>query len=131
MSWVNWYLLAWNRTFEINGRSRRKEFGYFFLVTALLALVLLGVGVAFGPNEALTTARIRVSMGLYLAVVIVPKSTLTIRRLHDVEISGWLFLLGLVPFAGLVLDMFCLLTDSNPMPNKWGISPKFEDVVGP
>jgi len=75
MSWVNWYLLAWNRTFEINGRSRRKEFGYFFLVTALLALVLLGVGVAFGPNEALTTARIRVSMGLYLAVVIVPKST--------------------------------------------------------
>jgi uncharacterized membrane protein YhaH (DUF805 family) len=126
MSEVDWCLLAWRRAFDITGRSRRKEFAYFLLVAVLGALVLFSIGIALGSGEAETMTRINMSLGLYFVAITVPKSALTIRRLHDVEMSGWFFLLGLVPVAGLVLDAFCLLADSNPRPNKWGVSPKFE-----
>jgi uncharacterized membrane protein YhaH (DUF805 family) len=125
MSGADWYLLAWKRALDIRGRSRRKEYAYFFVVTALGGLALLGIGSLFGSDEAETITPTRVLLGLYFAGIIVPKTTLIVRRLHDVEMSGWLSLLSLVPYAGLVVDVFCLIADTNPRPNKWGVSPKF------
>ncbi len=128
MSGTDWYLHAWKRAFDIGGRSQRKEFAYFFVVTVVVGLALLGIGSAFGSDEAQTMTPTRVLMGLFFAAIIVPRFTLTIRRLHDIEITGWLALLGLVPYAGLVLDAFCLIADTNPRPNKWGVSPKFKEA---
>jgi uncharacterized membrane protein YhaH (DUF805 family) len=128
MSGADWYLLAWRRAFDIKGRSQRKEFAYYFLATVLVAIALLVLSSAFGSNETETATSMRVLLGLFLALVIVPKTTLTVRRLHDVEMNGWLALFSLVPYAGLVLDVFCLIADSNPRPNKWGISPKFSET---
>jgi len=125
MGGADWYLLAWKRAFDIRGRSRRKEFAYFFIVSVLVGLLLLGIGGEFGSDETQTIAPTHLLLGLYFAGIIVPKITLNVRRLHDVEMSGWLALLGLVPYAGLVLDVFCLIADSNPRPNRWGVSPKF------
>ena len=109
MGGADWYLLAWKRAFDIRGRSRRKEFAYFFIVSALVGLLLLGIGGEFGSDETQTIAPTHLLLGLYFAAIIVPKITLNVRRLHDVEMSGWLALLGLVPYAGLVLDVFCLI----------------------
>ena len=128
MSGTNWYLLAWKRALDIRGRSRRKEYAYFFVVTVLVGLALLGIGSTFGSDEAQTITPTRVLLGLYFAAIVIPRLTLTVRRLHDVEMSGWLALLSLVPYAGLVLDVFCLIADTNPRPNKWGVSPKFKDA---
>ena len=126
MSGIHWYLLAWKRAFDIRGRSIQKEFGYFFLPNALLFTLMAGVVTAFDNSEEMTSWSQR-AFCLCLATIIVPRSSLMIRRLHDIGITGWLFLLGLVPFAGLALDVFCLLADSNPRPNKWGVSPKFAE----
>lgn len=39
-----------------------------------------------------------------------PSLALTVRRLHDVNMSGWMVLLGLIPFfGGIVLLVFMLL----------------------
>jgi uncharacterized membrane protein YhaH (DUF805 family) len=97
-------------------------------VTALVGFSLFALASAFGSDETQTITPTRVLLGLYFAAIIIPRTTLTIRRLHDVEMSGWISLLGLVPYAGLVLDVFCLIADSNPRPNKWGVSPKFQDA---
>jgi uncharacterized membrane protein YhaH (DUF805 family) len=128
MSGADWYLHAWKKPFDISGRSQRKEYAYFFVVTVLIGCALLGAGSAFGSDEMQTMTPTRVLMGLFFAAIIVPRFTLTIRRLHDVGISGWLALLGLVPYAGLLIDVFCLIADTNPRPDKWGISPKFKDA---
>lgn len=128
MSGTDWYLHAWKRAFDIKGRSQRKEFVYFFVVTVLVGFALLGTGIVFGSDETQTMTPTRVLMGLFFAAIIIPRFTLTIRRLHDIEISGWLALLGLVPCAGLVIDVFCLIADTNPRPNKWGVSPKFKEA---
>jgi uncharacterized membrane protein YhaH (DUF805 family) len=128
MSGAEWYLLVWKRSFDIKGRSQRKEFAYFFIVNVIVGLALLFIGDAFASDEAQTITPTRLLMALYLAVIIVPRTSLMIRRLHDVELNGWIALLGLVPYAGLVLDVFCLVADTNPRPNKWGVSPKYQDA---
>ena len=128
MTGAGWYLLAWRRAFDIKGRSQRREYAHFFVASVLVGLALLGIGSVFGSDETQTMTPTRVLMGLYFAAIIVPRTSLMIRRLHDVEITGWLALLGLVPLAGLVLDVFCLAADTNPRPNKWGVSPKFKDA---
>jgi uncharacterized membrane protein YhaH (DUF805 family) len=128
MSRADWYLLAWKRAFEIRGRSQRKEFAHFFTVNVIVGLALLFIGDAFGSDETQTITPTRLLMGLYLAAIIVPRTSLMIRRLHDLEITGWIALLNLVPYAGLVLDVFCLIADTNPRPNKWGVSPKYTEA---
>ena len=126
MSGMHWYLLAWRRAFDIRSRSIQKEFGYFFLPHVLLFTLLAGVVTAFDNSEE-TQSWIRLAFYLCIATTIVPRTSLMIRRLHDIGITGWVSLLGLVPFAGLVLDVFCLMADSNPRPNRWGVSPKFAE----
>ena len=128
MSGADWYLLTWKRTFDISSRSQRKEYAYFFVVTAIVGFALLCLGTAFGADETQTITPTRVLIGLYFAAVMVPRTSLMIRRLHDLEITGWLALLGFVPCAGLALDVFCLAADTNPRPNKWGVSPKYQDA---
>jgi uncharacterized membrane protein YhaH (DUF805 family) len=128
MSGADWYLLAWKRAFDISSRSQRKEYAYFFAVSVLVGVALLGIGSAIGSDEAETITPTGVLMGIYFAAILVPRTSLMIRRLHDIEMTGWLALLGLVPFAGLVLDVFCLVADTNPRPNKWGVSPKYQEA---
>ncbi|MDV0445589.1 hypothetical protein MmiAt1_11740 [Methanimicrococcus sp. At1] len=56
----------------------------------------------------------------------------TIRRLHDVDVTGWLWPLklltisiGIIPIPiGLLLDVVLCLWDGTPGPNKYGEDPK-------
>jgi len=48
----------------------------------------------------------------------------TIRRLHDSGLSGWLMLINLIPFVGGFIVLVLLLRDSTPGSNEYGPSPK-------
>ena len=105
--------------------TTEKTFAYFFIVNILAGFALVGIGNAFGSDETQTIIPgARTDRSTYFAAIIVPRTSLMIRRLHDIELTGWLAVLGLVPLAGLVLDVFCLIADTNPRPNKWGVEPQ-------
>lgn len=56
-----------------------------------------------------------------------------IRRLHDVDASGWWGLLVLIPLANLFLFLYLLLKAGTPGPNRFGPqreTPGWEKVVG-
>jgi uncharacterized membrane protein YhaH (DUF805 family) len=52
---------------------------------------------------------------IYLALV---GLSLTIRRLHDSNKTGWWVLISLVPFGGIVILVFTLL-EPTPGPNRY------------
>jgi uncharacterized membrane protein YhaH (DUF805 family) len=52
MGVIGWYFLAWTRIFDISGRSRRKEFAYFFLSSVLIAFLLFVIGSLLSSDEA-------------------------------------------------------------------------------
>jgi hypothetical protein len=64
----------------------------------------------------------------------VPNLALTVRRLHDAGYSGWLVLLGLVPYlGGLILLIFAVLPSSptgvkyDPVP----VAPRYDNPYQP
>jgi uncharacterized membrane protein YhaH (DUF805 family) len=63
-----------------NGRARRSEFWWFFLFSALLGIIFSWVPV--------------VRQAVQLAILL-PSLAVNIRRLHDLDRSGWFILLPL------------------------------------
>ena len=107
---------------NFEGRARRSEYWWFTLINAGMAIVILFlVGIVVASNES--AAPIVVVVFLWLIATIIPSLAVAVRRLHDTNKSGWLLLLQLVPFGGLVILIFLFL-DSDQGPNQYGWPPK-------
>ena len=119
----------------IDGRGRAgiAEFWSFSLVSVLLLLPFLAVflidttGSASGEPGALSSIALLVGVFIYLALII-PSITVTIRRLHDIGLSGWFYLLVFL-FGGL-FTLIIGLIPSKDRPNQHGPSPKNPETVG-
>ena len=46
--------------------------------------------------------------------------SVAVRRLHDTDKSGWMLLLGLIPFIGWIIVIIFLVLPSTPGPNRFG-----------
>ena len=56
--------------------------------------------------------------------VTIPYVAVAIRRFHDVGLSGWLILIGLVPYVGGLFVFIVSLLPSQPAVNVHGAPPK-------
>lgn len=120
---MDWYLLALNKYAQFSGRSRRKEYWMYSLISGMIWLVLYGGGVVMLPHRGLAMLLLVLS-GIYALGMLVPNLSSGVRRLHDTGRSGWWMVLGFVPLVGLVL-LVLLALDSDPGPNQYGPNPKF------
>jgi uncharacterized membrane protein YhaH (DUF805 family) len=130
MNGILWFLLGWMRAFDMQGRSRRREFGYFLLFTYLILFLGVVVVILTVRDEEDSEILIRAVLGLWFLAIVFPRFTLTIRRLHDTGETAWLVLLALIPVVGLLLTAHCLFAKSEPRTNEWGPNPK-DDVLQP
>ncbi|MER8466780.1 DUF805 domain-containing protein [Mesorhizobium sp. M1396] len=115
--------------FNFNGRARRKEFWAFWLCFNLVLVTLLGFGIlvnlainGFGINAG------RTSIGSLPAIVFLlafglPWIALTVRRLHDIGLSGWLVLICFIPVIGEAVLLVFGLIESQVGENPWGQVP--------
>jgi uncharacterized membrane protein YhaH (DUF805 family) len=125
---MKWFLdVLKNRYATFDGRARRSEYWYFVLFYVLILVGLTFVDSLIGTlNEE---AGIGVLGVLFALGTMVPGLAVTVRRLHDINRSGWWVLIGLIPLIGdLVLIVFAV-QDSQPGANKYGPNPK--GVNGP
>lgn len=119
---MNWYLKVLKNYTNFSGRARRKEYWMFtlfnviFAVAAVLLDNLLGLafeGIGYGPIY-----------GLYLLATIIPGIAVSVRRLHDVDKSGWMILIGLIPLIGAIWLLVLFATEGTPGDNQYGPNPK-------
>ena len=129
---MNWMLLPYRRYFEFTGRSRRREY-WSFVLFYILVFVLLNV--LFGTNELTRTptgfgygSRLvgggGMIGGLFALVSFIPALALSVRRLHDQDRSGWMLLLGLIPFFGGFALFVLMCLEGTRGPNQHGPDPK-------
>jgi uncharacterized membrane protein YhaH (DUF805 family) len=103
--------------FNYQGRASRSAYWWFALFEALAWVGVLILALIF--------AAVRVpalSILLYVAAVIgsiLVSLSLTVRRLHDSDRSGFWYLIAFVPFGGIVLLVFTLL-EGTPGQNRYG-----------
>jgi uncharacterized membrane protein YhaH (DUF805 family) len=61
---------------------------------------------------------------LYGLAGFLPSLGVMVRRLHDVNRSGWWWLIALIPFVGAILLIVWEATDGTPGDNRFGPNPK-------
>ena len=103
---------CWKKYGDFDGRAVRSEFWWWVLLVALVqfaaAIVLTIVLIIFQDLGFLQWLSVLIFMVIVLAFIL-PSIAVSVRRLHDRDLSGWFYLLGFVPFGGLVLFIFYVL----------------------
>ena len=114
---VNWFkTVVTERYVKFDGRARRTEFWNYALVYFVIWFVLLLIQHATGSGGALTNL---LSFGLLL-----PSLGVSVRRLHDLDKTGWWVLAGLVPILGWALLLYWYAQPGVSGSNQYGTDPK-------
>jgi uncharacterized membrane protein YhaH (DUF805 family) len=119
---VSWYLEALKKYAVFSGRSRRTEFWYFVLFNIIVTIVLSLIDTLLGTFNILR--GVGLLSGIYGLAVLIPTLAVIVRRLHDVDRSGWWILIGLIPLIGAIVLLVFELTPGTPGSNRYGPDPK-------
>jgi uncharacterized membrane protein YhaH (DUF805 family) len=120
---MNWYFGVLKKYAEFSGRAQRKEYWMFFL---FYILIYIAFAIIDGVTGTFSTKAGGMGLlgGLYVIALLIPCITVTFRRLHDTNRSGWWILIGLVPLIGNIILLVFMVQDSNPGENQYGPNPK-------
>lgn len=120
MDLVNyWKKVVLENYANFSGRARRAEYWWFALANVVVYVALNWViGGIQGTLGSLLTS-------LYFLAVLIPSIAVGIRRLHDLDKSGWYMLLGLIPVVGAIVLIVWAATDSQHGSNQYGVSEKY------
>lgn len=123
---MNHFINVLKKYATFSGRATRSEYWYFVLIYSIIYTILMGIDFAIG-----TFSKQLMENGSFLGflstayslVLFLPSLAVTVRRLHDINKSGWWILLIFVPIIGFIVLVIYLCTNSKE-DNKYGINPK-------
>ncbi|HLY54648.1 MAG TPA: DUF805 domain-containing protein [Stellaceae bacterium] len=109
---------------NFQGRAARSEYWWFFLFVIIVDIavsILSGIlGAVLGNTGAMIGSLISI---VFLLAIIVPGIAVTVRRLHDLDRSGWWIFISLVPLIGPILLIIWYCTKGSLGPNRFGNDP--------
>lgn len=76
---------------SFKGRASRSEFWYFALGLTLLSVIFSFLGVLLSVSLDLDRSLLLIPLFIFALLVFLPTLGATIRRYHDVGLSGWIF----------------------------------------
>jgi uncharacterized membrane protein YhaH (DUF805 family) len=121
---MNWYLEVLEKYAEFNGRAGRQEYWFFLLFNILISAFLATIDYFTGTFNFET--GVGLLSGIYSLAVLIPGIAVTVRRLHDIDRSGWWLLISLIPIVGGITLFIFMVLDSTPGNNEYGPNPKNE-----
>ena len=104
------------RYFQISGRAPRSEYWYFVLFTVLVSIATSMLDIAAFGREVTV-------FGLINLFFVIPSITVLVRRLHDIDRSGWWWFIILIPLIGFVILLIWACIRGTPGPNRFGPDP--------
>ncbi len=93
---INAYKAYWKRYFDFKGRTSRSNFWW-----AILGQLIVSIIVGFLARMLDTNAV----NSLWSLITFIPGLSLNVRRLHDVDHSGWLVLLAYIPIILFMVSL--------------------------
>jgi uncharacterized membrane protein YhaH (DUF805 family) len=96
---------------NFSDRACRSEYWYWFLFNVIAQVVTSIVDLAIGVQ--LTTS-------IFSLAVLLPGIALGVRRLHDLDRSGWWLLIAFIPLIGAIVLIVWFCTKGTDGPNRFG-----------
>ena len=119
---MSWYLEVLKKYAVFHGRARRAEYWYFVLFNLIVLIVLELIDALLGTYSFVQ--GVGLLSGIYSLAVIIPSLAVTVRRLHDIDRTGWWILINLIPLVGTIVLLVFAVTDGTPGSNRYGANPK-------
>ncbi|WP_127144283.1 DUF805 domain-containing protein [Pelagibacterium montanilacus] len=117
---MNAYLDGMRRYVDFRGRSTRSQFWLFTLFYLLLLCAGLLLDAMIGTLDAEGNGVIG---GVVVLAHLIPSLSVLVRRLHDIDRTGWWALIMLVPLVGLIVLLVFAVTPSTSGANRFGPHP--------
>ena len=111
---------------KFDGRASRSAYWWWalfvFIIVGIVANVLDGV---FGLQQfrefnGQMYAAGGVISGIATLALLLPNLSVTIRRLHDTDRSGWWWFIVIFPVIGWIIYLYFMIARGTPGPNRFG-----------
>lgn len=130
---IDWYKkVIFENYANFSGRARRSEYWYYVLMNVII-FVFLGIlcicllpflkSMSDFAVGILTVAAVCI-FGLYVLGIIIPSLAVVVRRLHDIDKSGWYYFVRFIPMIGPIWLLVMLCTAGTQGRNDYGNDPK-------
>ena len=104
---------------NFSGRASRADYWYAVLANMIIGFVIGFVcGFIAGIIPALASITLIIT-SLYSLAILIPGISIVVRRLHDVNKSGWYYFIALIPLVGFILLLIALCSPSVNESNKY------------
>ncbi|MEI7652855.1 MAG: DUF805 domain-containing protein [bacterium] len=117
---MNYFTDALNKYAVFTGRASRRQYWMFVLVNFLISFAIGLIGGLLKKNSELGFGF--TLSDFYNFAMFIPSLAIAVRRMHDVERSGWILL---IPIYNLVVA--CMPGTKGP--NKYGADPTETQVM--
>mgnify|MGYP005690434091 FL=1 len=110
---------CFNKYGSINGRATRSEYWYWTLFVILVSVFTLIIDVSLlgsSIDDEFTPLN-----SIWSLAVFIPGITVTVRRFHDVNRSGW-WILIILTVIGIIPYIYWLVKGSDATENSFGPS---------
>jgi uncharacterized membrane protein YhaH (DUF805 family) len=118
---LSWFIEALRKYAVFSGRSRRKEYWFFVLFVVIISIVLSIIDGLIGTSRSTGVGLLSTIFSL---AILIPNISVSVRRLHDIDRTGWWILISLVPLVGWIVLLVFNVQDSTPGTNRYGPNPK-------
>jgi uncharacterized membrane protein YhaH (DUF805 family) len=110
---------------NFNGRAARSEYWFWTLFVVLVSFVTGGIDYFLFPASQIGPINGLAGLALFL-----PGLAVSVRRLHDIDRTGWWLLLFLT-LIGVILLIVWACFRGTPGPNRFGPDPLPPDSLSP
>ena len=127
---MNWIFKSLNDVIEYRGRSSIYESRYFFLFNFIVIIIAFSVDINLGLKKEilpgystyLLTETVRI-------ILFFPNLSLGVRRLHDINKSGWWVLLSFTIIGVFPLFYWFYFVEGDDCKNKYGDKPILNNKI--
>jgi len=118
MGFVEAITAAFKGYVNFRDRACRSEYWWFMLFGLLGSLVIGLAESVMGINP-----EVGVFSTIFSLAILLPGLAVAVRRLHDIDRSGWWLLLWFVPLVGMIVLIVWACKPGTPGHNRFGADP--------
>lgn len=99
---------------NFSDRASRSEYWFWVLFVLIADVVAIAIDAAIGKQ---------IITSLFGLAVLLPGLGVTVRRLHDLDRTGWWIFLGLIPLVGAIILIIWFCSKGTDGLNRFGADP--------
>ena len=111
---------GFEKSFDFKSRASRSEYWFFYLFIICVSIVI-GIFEFIAFNQK--PEDIGILSLLFSLATLIPFISVTARRLHDLNKSGWYQLIAVIPILGWALYLYWMCCKGTDGPNSYGNDP--------